>query len=120
MKGQETEDWAAVAAAIRERTRELGLTQARLAQEAGLPVVTIRHIEHFGDKRTKSTLVALSAVLLWRHDHLVNILAGRPGMNAPALESALLEALNEKVGKLKTDLRTVELLIDKIRREHRD
>ena len=72
-----------------------------------------------GGRTTSSVLVAVSAALGWRYDHLRNILDGHPGSNTPvqqaALESALLKKLNEEIRKLKTTLRTVELLADKLR-----
>jgi hypothetical protein len=98
---------------------ELRLSYAQLAQRTGLSETTIRYIGQPGTTRTRSVLVALSAVLGWQPDHLANILDGHPGSNAPALQDALLETLNEKVGKLKTDLRAIETLVDRLRSEHR-
>ena len=115
-----TEDWAAVGEAVRNRMRELDFSMAQLARETGLSVTTICYIGKPNTRRSKSVLVALSAVLRWRPDHLANILAGCPGRNTPALEGALLETLNEEVGKLKTDLRTVEILVDRLRSEYRE
>jgi hypothetical protein len=110
------EDWPAVRDAVDDRMRELGITLPGLAQETGLPETTIRYIGRPNGGRTTSTvLVAVSAALGWRYDHLRNILDGHSGSNIPAPEAALLEKLNEEIGKLKTTLRNVELLADKLR-----
>ena len=110
-----TGGWAAVGEAVRSRMRELSFSWAQLARETGLSETTIRYIGQPNTTRTKSVLVALSAVLGWRPDYLANILDGYPGRNVPALEDALLETLSEKVGELKTDLRAIEILVDRMR-----
>ena len=114
------EDWAAVADAIGKRMRELKFSRARLARESGVSEIVIRYLgQHsYAMTHSRSTLVALSAALRWQPDHLANILAGYPGRNAQPLEEALLEALSEKVGKLRTDLRAVEALVDRLRSEY--
>jgi lambda repressor-like predicted transcriptional regulator len=110
------EDWPAVRGAMHERMRERGITLSSLAQETGLAENTIRNVGlPESGRTTSSVLVAVSAALGWRYDHLRNILDGHPGSNTPALESALLEKLNEEIGTLKTTLRNVELLADKLR-----
>ena len=77
------EDWAAVSVAIRKRMRELSMSMAHLARETGLSETTIRYIGNPASGHNKSTLVAISAVLRWRHDHLINVLRGEPDKNAP-------------------------------------
>jgi hypothetical protein len=61
--------------------RELGYSTARLARESGLSETTVRYLGKSLSGHNRSTLVALSAVLLWRYDHLVNILHGEPEKN---------------------------------------
>jgi hypothetical protein len=118
MTAPEEKNWAAVGEAVRDRMRELNFSLAQVARETGLSGTTIRYIGQPNTTRSKSVLVALSAGLRWRHDHLTNILAGYPGRNAQELTGALLVALSEEVGKLKTDLRAVEMLVDRLRNEY--
>jgi hypothetical protein len=115
-----SEDWAAVGLAIRERMRQLGFSSTRLAQETGLSPMTIRHIgEPTTNRRTKSTLVAISAVLEWRYDHLTNILRGEPERNLPAtspLEPRFENLLRAEVGPVKEEvagIRDIIHVIDK-------
>jgi plasmid maintenance system antidote protein VapI len=113
------EDWAAVGRAIRERMRELGISSTHLAQETGLSPTTIRHIGESANRRTKSTLVAISAVLDWRYDHLTNILHGEPQKNSSAtspLEPHFESLLRAEVGPVKEEvagIRDIIHVIDK-------
>ena len=113
------EDWVAVGRAIRDRMLERGMSASQLAQETGLSPMTIRHIGESDNRRTKSTLVALSAVLDWRHDHLTNILHGEPQKNLPAaspLEPYLENLLRAEVGPVKEEvagIRDIIHVIDK-------
>ena len=81
MSEPQAEDWTAVTDAIRKRMRELKMSTAHLARESGLSETTVRYIGQSLSGHNKSTLVALAAVLRWRHDHLVNILHGQPEKN---------------------------------------
>ena len=74
-------DWGAVGAAIRDRMRELNMSTAHLARETGLSETTIRYLKDPNSRHNRSALVAISAVLRWRHDHLLNILHGEPHKN---------------------------------------
>ena len=113
------EDWAAVGQAIRERMRQLGISWTRLAEETGLSPTTIRHIGEPAQRRTKSTLVAISAVLDWRHDHLTNILHGESQKNVPTaspLEPHFENLLRAEVGPVKEEvagIRDIIHVIDK-------
>lgn len=113
------EDWAAVGLAIRERMRELGISATHLAQETGLSPTTIRHIGESANRRTQSTLVAISAVLDWRYDHLTNILRGEPQKNLQAtspLEPQFENLLRAEVGPVKEEvagIRDIIHVIDK-------
>jgi hypothetical protein len=97
------EDWAAVSDAIRERMRELKMSKAMLARETGLSETTIRHLGRSAGGHYRSTLVAISAALRWRYDHLTNILHGQPGKNPPA-GTSLQRLLHAEVAPLKDDL----------------
>lgn len=78
----DTEDWAAVGSAVRDRKAQLKMSTARLARESGLSETTIRSIGNPGLRNNRSSLVAISAVLRWRYDYLINILLGNPGRNS--------------------------------------
>jgi hypothetical protein len=114
------EDWTAVGQAIRERMLELRMSAMQLTQESGLSPMTIRHIgEPMTKRRTQSTLVAISAVLGWRYDHLTNILHGEPEKNLPTtspLEQHFENLLRAEVGPVKEEvagIRDIIHVIDK-------
>jgi hypothetical protein len=73
------ENWAAVESAVRERMLNRKMSTAQLARETRLSETTIRYLSGGGNK---STLVAISAVLGWHYNHLINILHGEPEKNA--------------------------------------
>ena len=70
-------------------------------------------------RRTQSTLVAISAVLGWRYDHLTNILHGEPEKNLPTtspLEQHFENLLRAEVGPVKEEvagIRDIIHVIDK-------
>jgi hypothetical protein len=74
---------------------------------------TIRHIgEPTTNRRTKSTLVAISAVLDWRYDHLTNILHGEPQKNASSpLEPHFENLLRAEVGPVKEEIAGIRDII---------
>jgi hypothetical protein len=115
------EDWAAVGRAIRERMRERGISSTHLAKETGLSPTTIRHIgEPTTNRRTQSTLVAISAVLDWRYDHLTNILRGEPQKNLPAtspIEPHFENLLRAEVGPVKEEVAGIRDIIHVIDRK---
>lgn len=75
---------AAVARAVSGRMGELRVSPAELRRRSGLSINTIRGITEKTGRPNKATLVAMSAVLDWPWDYLVNILAGRPDLNVAA------------------------------------
>jgi hypothetical protein len=108
------EDWAAVSVAIRNRLRELNMSIAHLARETGLSETTIRYIGNPASGHNKSTLVAISAVLRWRYDHLINVLRGEPDKNAPPPrlpESNLQRLLHDEVNPVKEELASLRDLV---------
>jgi hypothetical protein len=113
------EDWSAVGDAVRERLRELKMSKATLARETGLSETTIRYIGRPENGHHKSALVAMSAALRWRHDHLMNILHGQPEKNTlpkTAAGASLERLLHAHLTPLKnevTRLREIALAIDK-------
>lgn len=105
--GPSSENWAAVGEAIRERMRELRMPAVQLARETGLSQTTIRNIGRTDRGHHEHALVAISAVLLWRYDHLTNILHGQADKNTMARSAAvagLERLLHSEVGLLKDDL----------------
>lgn len=101
------ENWAAIGDAVRDRLRELKMSKARLAQETGLSETTIRYIGRPENGHHKSALVAISAALRWRHDHLTNILREQPGENTPvktATEASLERLLHAHLTPLKDEI----------------
>lgn len=101
------EDWAAVRDAMRKRMRELQMSTAQLARESGLSETTIRYLGQPASGHHKSTLVAIAAVLRWRHDYLVNILHGEPDKNTPVRrpsEVNLQRLLRGEIDPVKAEL----------------
>lgn len=90
-------DWVAVHQAVTERRTELHMSISYLAHETGLSPTTIRYLGTPAGKHNKSTLVALSAVLGWRHNHLVNILNGEPEKNIRKPENSPAEYYYENL-----------------------
>ena len=100
-------DWGAVGAAIRDRMRELNMSTAHLARETGLSETTIRSLRGSSGKHDRSALVAVSGVLCWRHDHLLNILHSEPHKNVlvkPPLEYRLREIMHSEIAALKEEI----------------
>lgn len=99
-------DWAAADRAVTERLSELHMSLSYLARETGLSQTTIRYLGTPNKKHNKSTLVAISAILGWRHDHLINVLHGEPEKNILTAGSSPVEAyfqnlLNAEVGPMR-------------------
>jgi hypothetical protein len=72
---------AEVARAVSGRMGQLGVSTAELRRRSGLSVNTIRGITEGASRHNRSTWVAISAVLEWPWDYLVNILDGRSDKN---------------------------------------
>jgi hypothetical protein len=101
------DDWEAVGGAICHRMRELNMSTAYLARETGLSKTTIRYLRQSNGKHNRAALVAISAVLCWRHDHLLNILHGKPHKNVvikPPLEHHLRQILQSEIGPLSEEI----------------
>jgi hypothetical protein len=108
------EDWTAVSDAIRKRMRDLRMSIAHLARETGLSATTIRYIGSPTTGHNKSTLVAISAVLRWRYDYLLNVLHGEPDKNAPMrppAEASLQRLLHDEVGPVKEELASLREIV---------
>ena len=116
-------DWAAVGTVVRERMRELGMSTAELAREAGLSETTIRYLGQSREANwhRRSTLVVMSAVLRWRYDHLANVLHGEPYRNTTGVSrdihlqrllDAELNALKEETAALRRTAQGMRRKID--------
>jgi hypothetical protein len=102
-------DWAAVRQAVTERLIELRMSASYLARETGLSPTTIRSLGKSSSSHNQSTLVALSAVLGWRYDYLLNILLRNPGKNIRRPGESPVEAyfeslLRAEVGPMKEEV----------------
>jgi hypothetical protein len=114
------DDWGAVGDAIRDRMRELNMSIAYLARETGLSETTIRYLRRPDGKHNRSALVAISAVLRWRHDHLLNILHGEPHKNLlikPPPDHRLRRILQSEIGPLKDEIAALAETVHGINRK---
>lgn len=104
-----TEGRSAAGKAAAERMHELGLSIAELARRSGFSANTIRGMTQGTGRHHKSVWVAISAVLGFEPDYLVNILNGEVDRNDTAevtLEAhleKLAEAISE-IGALRKDV----------------
>ncbi|MGH4012225.1 MAG: helix-turn-helix domain-containing protein [Pseudonocardiaceae bacterium] len=107
-----TEDWVAVANAIKERVNELGWRQRELAQRSHVSQAIVRELQHHTVERRRSarTLEALSVAMGWHPQHLVAVLRGRtpPELGDPVSDngrtvSSRLDAIDERLSEI-TDL----------------
>lgn len=73
------QDWSAVAAALRDRLDEQGMTMTDLATRSGVSLTTVRELVHVLNTRRRQprTLASLSTALGWPSDHLGSVLRGR-------------------------------------------
>ncbi len=87
-----TENWAAVAAALRERLDERGMTMTDLAARSGVSLTTVRELVHVLNTRRRQprTLASLSTALGWSEDHLGTVLRGRAAATLPASDLAAI------------------------------
>ncbi|WP_031468076.1 helix-turn-helix domain-containing protein [Sciscionella sediminilitoris] len=118
-----SEDWAAVARAIRARVDELGWRQRELAERSRVSQATVREIQHHTVERHRSdrTLESLSAALGWHPRHLLAVLRNEnppavddPGTDEATTLSARLDAMQiqldqvvERLDSLQSDVSTV-------------
>jgi hypothetical protein len=102
-------DWPAVGQAVTERMSELHMSISYAARETGLSPTTIRYLRKPERKYNRSTLVAISVVLGWRYNHLINILRGEPEKNIPKPGNSVMEAhfenlLRAEVGPMREEM----------------
>jgi hypothetical protein len=93
---------------------QLGFSAAELRRRSGLSVNTIRGITDGTSRHNRSTWVAISAVLEWPWDYLVNILNDRADKNVTAqspLETHLAK-LAEGLAEIDVLRQDVAVLVD--------
>ena len=96
------------------------MSTAYLARETGLSETTIRYLKDPNSRHNRSALVAISAVLRWRHDHLLNILRGEPHKNVvikPPLDHRLRQILQSEIGPLKEEIAVLAKTVNEISRK---
>jgi hypothetical protein len=94
-----TEDWPAVAKAIKQRLAELDLSQRELIERSRVSKAIVNEIQHntVQRRRSKRTLEALSAALDWHPGYLAALLRGdRP----PLGDEPLPRSENDIPGRL--------------------
>jgi hypothetical protein len=103
-------NWHAVRDAMHARLTELDISKAELARRTGLSETTIRYLGT-GSQANRAAIVAISALLRWRYDHLTNILRGQPEKNVhlrPALSVNLERSLQAEFASLKDELQKMK------------
>ena len=110
---------AEVARAVSGRMGQLGVSTAELRRRSGLSVNTIRGITEGMSRHNRSTWVAISAVLEWPWDYLVNILNGRPDKNVTVkspLETHLAKLVDglAEIGALRQDVAGLKDIVHEI------
>ena len=101
------ENWAAVAAVLRERLDERGMTMTDLAARSGVSLTTVRELVHVLNTRRRQprTLASLSTALGWPEDHLGTVLRGR---TAPAPPANDLAAVRRELRDLRQRVEALE------------
>jgi len=86
------QDWSAVAAALRERLDEQGMTMTELASRSGVSLTTVRELVHVLSTRRRQprTLASLSTALGWPAEQLGSVLRGRGLPERPAEDLAVV------------------------------
>jgi hypothetical protein len=113
---------AEVARAVSGRMGQLGVSTAELRRRSGLSVNTIRGITEGASRHNRSTWVAISSVLEWPWDYLVNILDGRSDKNATPkspLEKHLVKLVDglAEVGALRADVAGLKDIVYEVDRK---
>jgi transcriptional regulator with XRE-family HTH domain len=111
------EDWAAVAAAIDMRVRELGWRQRELSERAHVSHAIVREIQHHVIERRRSTrtLEALSTALGWPPSYLHSILHRQPSAQTREIQPTDEDhVLRGELEKLEKRLAAIESRLDDI------
>ena len=118
-----TEDWVAIANAIKERVNELGWRQRELAQRSHVSQAIVRELQHHTVERRRSarTLEALSTALDWHPRHLAAVLKGQrvPDIGEPVSRSdddvpGILAAIEYRLTQIETRLGAIDQVSDRL------
>jgi hypothetical protein len=116
-----SEDWAAVARAIDQRTRELGLRQRDVAKRAQVSQATVRELQRHTVVRRRSTrtLEALSLALEWHPRHLLALLEGHtpPAVDDPVFPE---DDVPTRLDAIERHLREITHQLDELNNRLRD
>lgn len=104
-----SQDWAAVAAALRDRLDEQGTTMTELAARSGVSLTTVRELVHVLNTRRRQprTLASLSTALGWPADHLGAVLRGKVG-TGEVLPPDDLAAIRDELHDLRRRVEALE------------
>jgi transcriptional regulator with XRE-family HTH domain len=109
-----SDDWGAVAEAVRNRLAELGITQKELVARSGVSESTIRQLQNnYGPRRrSRHTLEDLSKGLGWPSDHLSHVLGG----GVPRPEPGSRDALQAEVSELQRRVADLDRRVETLER----
>ena len=109
-----TEDWSAVAQAINQRVKELGLRQRELAERSQVSQAIVREIQQgrIHRRRSARTLEALSLALEWHPDHLMAVLEGHPPPRIGDPEASEDDELRTRLTVIERRLREITHRLD--------
>lgn len=112
--GAVVRDWDAVATAIQGRLADLDMTQAELAQRAGVALMTVRELQHNLKPRRRNarTLAAVSEALGWPSTYLSEVVEGRSPSDPDGHDPVLTQ-----LDTIHTELDAITRRLDAI--EHR-
>lgn len=103
-----SQDWSAVADALRDRLDERGMTMTELANRSGVSLTTIRELVHVLNTRQRQprVLASLSTTLGWPADHLGTVLRGR----------ATVEPVGDDLASVRSELRDLRERVEALER----
>lgn len=87
-------DWETVGIIVRRQLRQQRLPIETLSAKSGVSQQIIRAIGT-PEKRNRTTVVSLAAAMGYRYDYLVDVLAGKAGIEEPGISpDGLMEKLD--------------------------
>ena len=103
-----SQDWSAVAVALRDRLDERGMTMTELAARSGVSLTTVRELVHVLNTRRRQprTLASLSTALGWPAEHLGTVLRGR----------TLVEPAADDLASVRRELRDLRERVEALER----
>ncbi|MGH3629703.1 MAG: helix-turn-helix domain-containing protein [Sciscionella sp.] len=109
-----SEDWAAVADAINDRVRELGLRQWELAERSHVSQAIVRELQLHTLERRRSgrTLEALSLALQWHPGHLLAVAHGKTPLRPGETGDPTVDEVPVRLGAIEEQLREITGQLD--------